>query len=177
MIAKAPATTVREFYDSTFKPERCKTLAIQTTKQYEVSIKRLSGFLGRPALLTDLTVNTLTAWTQTAAEYGLATATIRHRRHYLQAIAKFAIERGALPHDFVVATRQRGPKPKDCRQKPLPAEVGPGMFLADFVHVYVSKRNAERPLGRDLSLDAQRHYMECANPFQSPLDDPRGSVI
>ena len=172
MIAKAPPT-VQEFYDSTFKPERCKTLAKQTTFQYEVSIKRLCLFLGRPALLTDLSVNTLTAWQQTATEYGLAAATVRHRRHYLQAIAKFAIERGALPADFVVLTKQRGPKPKDERPQPLPADVGPGMFLApDFVALYVTKRNAERPIGRDLSQRSREHLAECASAFSLSIGRP-----
>lgn len=172
MRSSTPALTVQEFYDTTFKTSKCATLSATTIAQYDVSIKRLSAFLARPALLTDLTPNTLSAWQQTAIEYGLAPKTVRLRRHYLQAIAKLAIESGELPADFEVATKRRGALPKEERKPQLPADIGPGMFLADFVGVYVTQRNKERPIGKDLGVRSRQNLDDVAAGFSKAIGRP-----
>jgi integrase len=46
------------------------------------------------------------------------------------------------------------------------------MFLTDFVPVYIAKRNAERPIGRDLSPQSRRHLVETANGFSKSIGRP-----
>ena len=166
-----PGLLVQIFYECEFKPARLSKVVPQTLQQYESSIRRLSTFLGRAAMLGDLTDNTLTAWMSTCGDYGLSRRTIKWRRTALNAICRLALERGLLPVDFpFMPARSKGRPGRESR--PRDTSVGPGMALDDFVDVYVEKRNAERPIGRDLSKDSRRHLAEAVQAFSVYLGRP-----
>ena len=163
-----PELLVRIFYEFEFKPARLANVAPQTLQQYESSVRRLSAFLGRPAILGDLTDNTLTAWMSTCGDYGLSPRTMKWRRTALNAICRLAMERGILPPDFPFLRSKAVGRPV-IETRRVDESIGPGMSLVDFVDVYVERRNSERPIGRELSPDSRRTLLESAKSFGSWL--------
>jgi len=157
MIAPSPQTkpvlTLGEFYEAVFKPKRLAKASADACRQYATVVAQFERFLGRSAMLADLTAANVGAWARAATEFGMPHQKVRRRRDMLVAIKTYAARTNAMaPEQLSV--------------------VGAPILLRDFVDVYIDKRNLERPIGREVGYRTRQHLDDAVRAFSSWLNRP-----
>ena len=87
--------TLRHFFFKHYKPKRLLGKSANTTRLYEVGFRKLSRFLGRPALLSDLNDDTVSSYLAAEADYN-SMSTVAKEFCQLMAIWRFAVRRQFL---------------------------------------------------------------------------------
>lgn len=109
--------TLRAFYDDHYKPLRLRGRSPETFRLYEVTFRALAVFLGREALLSDLTDETVSkfaAWRQAA---GVSIATVNRDLCSVLALWRFACRMKREPDGAPIVgdwpTVREAPEPQD----------------------------------------------------------------
>lgn len=144
-------TPLREFYEKQFKPKRLRKATAIACRVYLMAVEQFNRFLGRGGTLADLNDVNLTSFARAVIEFGIPHKTVLRRRQALSAIRRFAAR---------------------SRSQSEPGGDLDVTLLRDFIDTYVEKRNAERPIGKEIKPRSRQNLQETVQVFSSWLARP-----